>query len=389
MVPKVKGFRKADMRGIQEITGIDAACLESGASCDAAFTSVLREVGDLDALAPVWSSLASQTENPMRQYAWVRACAETLAPAGQLRMVVVGSKRQPTAIAPLLQRRFTGRLELLGVRELYEPSDAIYSDTSALDHLADALARLGQPLFLERVLADSPLVPALQRVFQKRGVSFTRPAPESPWIPLHEGWEDPESQLSSRRRSDLRRAIRHAEKIGPIRYELLSPTPETLPPLVENAFEIEAKSWKGNAGSALARDESLGSFYRQVAADACREGRLRMSFMRIGGRLAAMQMAVECGERYWLLKMGYDEEYSRCSPGMLLICETLRYAATRGLKSYELLGIVESWTHVWTESTRPCVSLHFYPMRLGGIADLATDAAIYAKNWVRGRLKAK
>ena len=44
-----------------------------------------------------------------------------------------------------------------------------------------------------------------------------------------------------------------------------------------------------------------------------------------------MQVAVETGGRFWLLKVGYDERFARCSPGSLLLLETIRHAATTGV----------------------------------------------------------
>ena len=92
-----------------------------------------------------------------------------------------------------------------------------------------------------------------------------------------------------------------------------------------------------------------------------------------------MQLAVECAGRFWLLKIGYDQEFQRCSPGILLIRETVRYAAARGLRGYEFLGIVEPWTEAWTDEVRPCVSVRAYPARWAGVAALAVDLADYAR----------
>ena len=90
-----------------------------------------------------------------------------------------------------------------------------------------------------------------------------------------------------------------------------------------------------------------------------------------------MQLAVECGERFWLLKIGYDEEFARCSPGVLLMLHTVRYAATRGLKSYELLGRVEPWTRVWARSRVPTSRSARILQRLGA-AQLGVDVVGFA-----------
>ena len=81
--------------------------------------------------------------------------------------------------------------------------------------------------------------------------------------------------------------------------------------------------------------------------------------------------------------MGYDEEFKRSSPGTLLMLETVRYAATQGLRSYELLGTAEAWTRVWTETERECVALRAYPPRPGGVAAAALDARRFARRGSR------
>ena len=103
--------------------------------------------------------------------------------------------------------------------------------------------------------------------------------------------------------------------------------------------------------------------------------------MRIGGHAAATQIAVECREGFWLLKVGYDETFARCSPGHLLMVETLRYAASRGLRTYEFLGSAEPWTQIWTDRVRPCVSVWAYPANLWGMETFACDAVRFG--WER------
>ena len=58
--------------------------------------------------------------------------------------------------------------------------------------------------------------------------------------------------------------------------------------------------------------------------------------------------------------------------------ESLRYAAKRGLRSYEFLGSAEPWTEMWTNRVRPCVSVWAYPNNFRGAAALALDAVRFA-----------
>jgi CelD/BcsL family acetyltransferase involved in cellulose biosynthesis len=262
----------------------------------------------------------------------------------------------------------------LGVDELYEPTDFPHSDPTALMCLANTLVELQRPLLLRRVLADSPVLSALRKAFQSRGIIITRPATGYPWIALDASWEEPEKKLSASRRSSLRRSLRKAEESGSIGYEVVSPKPQQIKDLLAQSLQIEAASWKGRNGSALLTDEDRCRFFEHYTTLTSERDILRLCFMRIAGRAIATQIAVETGGSFWLLKVGYDEAFSRCAPGNLLMIETLRYAASRGLRTFEFLGCTEPWTEMWTDQVRPCVSIWAYPNNLQGMKAFTWDA---------------
>ena len=329
----------------------------------------------LDEIAPFWRALEGDITSPIQQCLWSESCCATLPLQGKIHFVVVKTGSRTGAIAPLVRTNgILGRLEHLGVRVLREPTDLVFSDLAALRNLVNALVKLGSPLFLDRIPADSPVIAAIQEAYHGRGLILLRRAQAYPRILLHEGWRKPESQLNSGRRSDLRRAARTAEKIGPLSYQILSPTPSQLAPILEEALEVEAANWKGSEGTAIARDNLRGSFYRHYAAAASSAGILRVCFLRVGSKAVAMQLALQSARSFWLLKIGFREEYARCSPGMLLMAETIRYAASRELASYEFLGNAANWTRIWTQHEIQTVTIRAYPFRIRGAAAFAVDA---------------
>ncbi|HEY2379864.1 MAG TPA: GNAT family N-acetyltransferase [Terriglobia bacterium] len=342
---------------------------------------IVEEFGAIEDEAKRWRLLDEEANSPMHQYAWVKACSSAFADCGNLRLIVVGAG-EPRALAPLVVRgRTITRIECLGVDELYEPTDFPHSDPGSLTCLVNTLVELRYPILLRRILADSPVLSALRKAFQSRGLLLSRPVTGYPWIDLDSSWIEPEKKLSASRRSSLRRAQRKAEEIGPIEYEILSPEPDQLKDLLARSLQIEAASWKGRGGSALLSDGERRQFFEQYTAIACERGVLRLCFMKIGGQAIATQIAVECGGGFWLLKVGYDEEFARCSPGNLLMLETLRYAVSRGLNTYEFLGSAEPWTEIWTNQVRPCVSVWGYPANHRGMTAFTWDALRYG--WER------
>lgn len=326
-------------------------------------------------LALDWAALEHYAAGPTQHYDWACAAAAVFAGQGTLRVATVWQQDRLVAAAPfVLQRRGpTSEIRLVGLSELREPMDLLYEDPAALEHLAARLVAVGYPLRLERLSAASPTIAALRRACRGRASMWVRPQPSCPYIRLDSSWRDPLAHLNAGRRSDWRRARRRAEASGPVETTILTPRPSELADVLDQALWIEANSWKGEAGSALACDHERASFYRRYAAAASRAGLLRLCFLHIGGEPAAMQLAVQTGNSFWLLKIGYDQRFARCSPGMLLMHDTIAAAAREGLATYEFLGQAEGWTELWAPQVHEQVSLHVYPWRPAGLAALAID----------------
>ena len=338
----------------------------------------------IDQIASVWDRIAGDAPSPIQQYIWSKACIDTLNARDRLVILQPAGRVVAEAIAPLVLRHHgLPRLILPGSDELFEPMDVLYSDKAALDDLAQSVFETGLPVWLQRIPAASATIEAFRNAYRKRGVVRCRPSDGTPTLPIDRSWRSPESHLNAGRRSDLRRLRRNAEKLGPLQFEIHDVTPQNVEQLLNEALDVEIKSWKGREHTALALDPRRAAFFKTYAAAAARQGILRISFLRIAGTPAAMQIAVEFGQSLWLLKIGYDETFKRCGPGQLLMVEALRYAAERGLASVEFLGHVEPWTRLWTEQSRDCVSLKAYPLTLSGMTVLAADAvnSAWARVW--------
>lgn len=348
----------------------------------------VRSAPELRELAESWRALDAHVATPMQTFAWIAACAETFAAVGELDVLVGCEGDNAVAAAPLLAARgqFSGRRELLNYYQVYEPADVAFRDAESLAALADELCKQRRPLLFERVFAASPLVAAIQSADIGAGRIIVRPQAATPWIGLNESWAAPEQKLSSRRRSDYRRAWRNAEQIGAVRMESHSPDPDDVDRLLDMAFDVERRSWKGRVGTALA-DDLAGDFYRRYARSAAGRRQFRVELLHIGDKVAAMQLAVVHQNRYWVLKVGYDPQFQRASPGILLMVEGIKAAVAEGLTTYELLGTVEAWIQVWTELERPCISLRYYPGNWRGAAALAGD--LFAKARPRRARKEK
>ncbi|GAA2007528.1 GNAT family N-acetyltransferase [Nocardioides kribbensis] len=312
---------------------------------------------------------------------WLESCAAVFAEPRRTRVVAVDG-----AVAVLAHGGPRAPWwEVPGAVEVTEPVDVLAADADAAARLAEALAAQALPLMLRRVPRDSPVVDALERAYGPRAVRVRRDGPGTPYVDLA-GLDAPDAVLNSGRRSDLRRARRRAEALGPVGAQVHAPGPGEVDALLDAALAVELRSWKGPAGTALLRDPVREGFYRRYARAAAGAGVLRVALLHVGDDLAAMQLAVERHGALWLLKIGYDEAFARVSPGQLLLAEVIGWSLGRGLDRVEMLGQEEAWTRVWTPRVRPHVQLGLFPRSSRGLAALGVGAAQQTRRRVSDRL---
>ena len=335
-----------------------------------------------EALIRSWQELEAAATLPTQSLAFAAALSSTLHAKVN---VGVAFARDGDAIAALLpfcwMPRPFARLRI-GAEELCEPGDALCRSQGAARLLAEEVVRGSRALDIDRIPSGSPLIPALHAAIRGKGRISVRPATPSPTIALSADWTDPAARFNSGRRSDFRRALRRANELGRVSFEILSPSSAQFDALFDEALKVEVRSWKREAGTAIVLDSAKEAFFREFFRSACDRDEFRIAFMRIDGRAVAMQMALESLGRFWLFKIGFDEEFARCSPGTLLMLETIGWAAKRGLRAYELLGNVEPWiAQLWTREQQDCVRLRTYPYNASGAVAFVADAWA----WLRTR----
>ncbi|HEV2972116.1 MAG TPA: GNAT family N-acetyltransferase [Pirellulales bacterium] len=339
-------------------------------------TRIVDESSRLAALQSEWEALGGLLPSPMETYGWAMAAAASVKGRQRPALVVAERDGAVSAVAQLARCRswLADRMEIVGMGLLNEPADFACADRDSLAAVVRRAIRLGRPILLGRMPAESPTIELFRLAARGHGLVVVRPQASCPFIPIDSTWGVPESHLSSRRRSDYRRAFRRAEQIGNVRAEILVPGPDDIDKLLDLAFAVEARSWKGAAGTALACDAIRGTFIREFARWSSQTGILRIGLLRIGEACAAMQIAAEHNGALWLLKIGFDPAFANCSPGNLLLAESLRFATAKGLTSLEFLGTVEPWTRVWTDQERQCVSLRYYPFNHRGALGLLAES---------------
>jgi len=129
--------------------------------------------------------------------------------------------------------------------------------------------------------------------------------------------------LSAKHRKMIRRQEMQMSAMGLLEYDALLPG-DDVAVWIEEFLRLEDGGWKGRENSALASNEAERSYFKTIAAEAFRQGRLAMLALRLDGRPIAFKIDFLAGQASFTFKIAFDENYSRYSPGFLLEIENVR-----------------------------------------------------------------
>jgi CelD/BcsL family acetyltransferase involved in cellulose biosynthesis len=137
------------------------------------------------------------------------------------------------------------------------------------------------------------------------------------------GVTDPRAALPTRRRKEYARQFRRLADLGPVVIETAD-TPALVRARFEEFLALEAASWKGRRGTALAGTAATVAFAREAVFNFSASGAARIVSIRLGDRAIAMVVAFIAGATAYTWKIAHDEAYARYSPGAQAMLEAGR-----------------------------------------------------------------
>lgn len=272
-------------------------------------------------------------------------------------------------------------MDFLGGEELKEPNRLISLDPVSLELLTDVIAsERVYPIRLSRVPSDDEGIALLISKFKRAGWITRTLSMPYPYLDLGV------SPIRKSLREDLRRARRKAGTRGEVKsWVAATDSKQELLEYLETGFRIEASGWKDRNGTAVLSRRPRREFFERYAVAAHSEGTLRLLFLTVDDVAVAVQFGVEAAKAYWLLVIGYDEKYRECSPGNLLMEDSIEVATRSGLGRYNLLGKPEAWVRRWTSSEQECLVLAAYRPNLHGVKAVISDALYLAMRGMKDR----
>ena len=318
----------------------------------------------IDALAPEWEQLAKRVTAPPFLWAgWVSAWWQAFG-RGRLQILAAYEDGRLIGVLPLLRARGA----LSSTTNYHTPLFGfLTSNKRATEHLAATLFAQKAPCinlaFLPSTDHGVSVTSAAASAARYRLLTETKQV--APYVDTRGSWEDYESRLRRKFRSELRRRQRRLEEQGDLTLEVRDGT-DKLGQLLDEGFRIEGSGWKGAQGTSIISHPTTRDFYTQVARWAAERGWLRLAFLRLNGKALAFDFCLEYNGTHFLLKTGYDPAYNKFAPGMIVRYLMLSRAFSTGISTYDFLGADYGWKREWASVQQEQVSLHmFAPTVLG------------------------
>jgi len=290
---------------------------------------VLREAGALAAHVAAWEELAAHVAEPNPFYEPWMLLPALRRPGARFELVLVYADAvRLIGLFPLERLARFKRLPLSALRlwshshcYLRTPLLRCGRESEALEaFFAWAARESGASLVqLQEVPGEGLFHQALARHFGRHpeAVYFAERYVRALFRPQRSGAEYLRAALPGRRLKEFRRLARRLAERGPLAYRVLGPE-DGAEDWIQGFLALEARGWKGRAGTALASAPADRAFFEAVAREATRRGRLDMDGLYLGGRALALSCRIRAGEGAFAFKIAFDEAFAAFSPGVLL-----------------------------------------------------------------------
>ncbi len=310
-----------------------------------------------------WNNLVRQCKNNhlFQRHEWHKIWWSFMGRGKRLRVLLVRDRDQIVGIAPLmisygkcLRNLPARKIEVIANYEMSKDNLIIPQDGPAiLDTIFRYLyASRWDILVLHTRPEGQPSVGALAQVCRKYGFEIVDMAiGESPYIPLGTRWKSFSQGLGGKFCANVRNRQRRLASVGEIRHEVFTHS-DDMDSLIQRVFSVSRKGWAHRENTGICSTPVLQRYYENLANVANDQGWLYFHILSVGGKDIAFEYNLLYQEVIYNLKIGFDPEYEKASPGKLLKWFVLEDAILRKACEYDMLGDADPFKREWTQQTR-------------------------------------
>jgi CelD/BcsL family acetyltransferase involved in cellulose biosynthesis len=298
--------------------------------------TLLTERRPLEALRDCvepWRRLAADAAEPNVFYEPGFALAAAPVFGRDVEAILVWSRpRRLVGLFPfrVAARRYGAELPvLIGWTHAFAPSGIPLVDRgsaaavveSFIDHVA-ADTSLPKILLLPLLNDSGPVAAALRATVERSGgahAAFGRHQ-RAALQPHGDAAHYVERAIGKKRHKEVKRLRRRLAEAGPVVFEVAR-SPAAVATALQDFLALEAKGWKGAAGTALVQSPELRRFAESAVDALARQGQGTVSRLLLGSRPIACIVTLQSAGGVWCWKIAYDESLARFSPGVQAMTE--------------------------------------------------------------------
>jgi CelD/BcsL family acetyltransferase involved in cellulose biosynthesis len=338
--------------------------------------------------------LTSKIEHPFSTFEWISCWWKSFGSNYQLLVLVARENGRIAGIAPLMRARIKHRGVWLKAITFIANDHTSRTDFILADNRSNILSAIISHLLetnydndiylLDCLSKDSENCILLSEILIKGGIKHSVKASLlSPFIKIEKTWGEFLNGSSKHLTKKINSWNNNFKSIADL--EIIKYSDKDIDKAICELLLISRKTWKYRTGSAIASNKDTISFYSLLAKEYAQNGWLNLWILKIKSKPISFLFGINYENKFFALKSGFDEEYSKISPCNYLNVCVFQSCFNNKMTEIDLLGQNEPYKVLWTNLNREHAVFQFYGNTIIGKLIYFTEA--YIVNWVKACLE--
>ena len=348
--------------------------------------SIIDSVEDFLALKDQWDELSenSEADMPFTTFEWYRAWWEYFSEDHKMRLLVVhASDASPASLVAVLPLMFDagGRAHKGSIwANTHSFRVGILCHREHLEALGEFTRYLGKSrdwegLRIPYLHGDLQVHKAFKKCLRRDKLKFiSTPGMQSPWLEVEGDFQDQMKALSRSRRETLNRKKRKLLNKSGGTVEITVGNVADLEQRLAHCWEISRNTWKERQGSSIASDKQRMAFYEAIAHSQ-REW-LVLGLLYIDGKPVAFEYNLLHKGTIFNLKLGFNEDFSKLSPGVVLRLSLLEWVYGNDVRKFDYMGNTADYKTMFSTDIIKHEDLYIFGKTLGCLTSYYTKGRL-------------
>lgn len=317
-------------------------------------TQIICDLDELVKYEKIWNETLARSQDPcfFLRHEWIVSwCRNMLKPQDRLFVIFVWQGEELIAIAPLMikKHRLPYRSLMFLAHGISDYLDIIVTKEpeQCFRRIFEEISQKGlgwNIMDFHYVREDSVNMKYWESYLPGREVMYS-----SMLIDLNQyrGFEDYFGALPKKLRDDVKRQEKRLGLLGEIKLERVEPTPDALQTL-EKLVRAHKDRWGEISQKSQFDDERTIKRYADLLSLSRGKDIIDLSCLTVNGQMAAFHYGFRFNGVFYYYTPTFNNQYSKYSPGKILLKYLIRDAFDKKLRVFDLLLGTEKYKEAWS-----------------------------------------